>query len=247
MKGIFKLVACLFVLLSFNTKALVINGCTIEANTSCYGANLSGADLSDVNLNGANLTFTDLSDANLSGANLSGANLSSAHLSGANLTNAYLLYADLLYADLTDANLTGASLHAADLSGANLNGVSGQLSSAQFITLPSGYTLEGLVIKPDSDNDGFSDQLEIAISGDATSVDSTTFAATLTNLTADADNDGVPDDYETAAGGNTTSSTFESVLAMLTTNKNVPAMGGIGLLALGLSMLGLGAVRMRRM
>ena len=245
MKGIFKLVACLFVLLSFNTKALVINGCTIEANTSCYGANLSGADLSDVNLNGANLTFTDLSDANLSGANLSGANLSSAHLSGANLTNAYLLYADLLYADLTDANLTGASLHAADLSGANLNGVSGQLSSAQFITLPSGYTLEGLVIKPDSDNDGFSDQLEIAISGDATSVDSTTFAATLTNLTADADNDGVPDDIETAAGDDTTTSTLQSVIDALSVNKNVPAMGGIGLLALGLSMLGLGAVRLR--
>ena len=42
------------------------------------------------------------------------------------------------------------------------------------------------------------------------------------------------------------SSTFESVLAMLTVNKNVPAMGGIGLLALGLSMLGLGAVRLRK-
>ena len=64
---------------------------------------------------------------------------------------------------------------------------------------------------------------------------------------ADSDLDGVPDDYETAAGGDTTSSTFESVLAMLTTAKNVPAMGGIGLLALGLSMLGLGAVRLRRM
>jgi len=61
----------------------------------------------------------------------------------------------------------------------------------------------------------------------------------------DSDLDGVPDDYETAAGGDTTSSTFESVLAMLTTAKNVPAMGSIGLLALGLSMLGLGAIRMR--
>jgi hypothetical protein len=56
----------------------------------------------------------------------------------------------------------------------------------------------------------------------------------------------VPDEYETAAGGDTTSSTFESVLAMLTVNKQVPAMGGIGLLALGLSMLGLGAARLRR-
>ena len=33
----------------------------------------------------------------------------------------------------------------------------------------------------------------------------------------------------------------------IATAKNVPAMGGIGLLALGLSMLGLGAVRLRRM
>ncbi|MAV76069.1 MAG: hypothetical protein CBD32_03280 [Actinobacteria bacterium TMED172] len=62
----------------------------------------------------------------------------------------------------------------------------------------------------------------------------------------DIDNDGVPDDYETAAGGDTTSSTFEFVLSMLTVNKQVPAMGGIGLLALGLSMLGLGAVRLRK-
>jgi len=63
---------------------------------------------------------------------------------------------------------------------------------------------------------------------------------------ADSDLDGVPDDYETAAGGDATSSTFESVLAMLTTAKNVPAMGSIGLLTLGLSMLGLGAARFRK-
>ena len=37
-----------------------------------------------------------------------------------------------------------------------------------------------------------------------------------------------------------------SVLEALGINKQVPAMGGIGLLALGLSMLGLGAVRSRR-
>ena len=141
---------------------------------------------------------------------------------------------------------SGANLSGADLTNANLTNVSGQLSNATSIRLPSGYTLEGLVIKADADNDGYSDELEIAISGDATSVDSTTFTSTLTNLTADTDNDGVPDDYETAAGGDTTSSTFESVLAMLSVNKNVPAMGGIGLLALGLSMLGLGAVRLRK-
>ena len=37
-----------------------------------------------------------------------------------------------------------------------------------------------------------------------------------------------------------------SALEALDINKQVPAMGGIGLLALGLSMLGLGAVRLRK-
>ena len=54
MTYLLRLVACLFVLLSFNAKAtLVINGCTIEANTSYIGANLTDA----------NLLFADLSDA----------------------------------------------------------------------------------------------------------------------------------------------------------------------------------------
>ena len=65
MKSIFKLVACLFVLLSFNTKALVVNGCTIEASTSC-----SGADLSETNLSYANLSYANLSYAKLYGAQL---------------------------------------------------------------------------------------------------------------------------------------------------------------------------------
>ena len=110
MANLLRLVACLFVLLSFNAKALVINGCTIEANTSCIGADLSGADLSNAYLSGANLTGADLSDANLSGAYLDGADLTGAdlsyisansnmgaftsiNLSGANLTNANLFYA----------------------------------------------------------------------------------------------------------------------------------------------------------
>ena len=103
----------------------------------------------------------------------------------------------------------------------------------------------------DIDGDGYANVFEIRFGGDET--DNTDAAVSLANAVtfsetapADSDLDGVPDDYETAAGGDTTSSTFESVLAMLTTNKNVPAMGGIGLLALGLSMLGLGAIRMRK-
>ena len=313
MSNLLRLVACVFFLLSFNAKALVVNGCTIEPNTSCIsadlsGANLSNADLTDANLRDANLSnanlsnaylsFADLSGVNLSGTELSGADLVDADLSGVNLSDADLSGADLFYADLsdanltnvsgqlsdaygirlpsgyiivnnyivgagvnlssadlsdddlTDANLTGANLSYADLSGANLNNVSGPLSDATNIKLPSGFIIEALFIKSDVDNDGLSDELEIAISGDATSVDSTTFATTLTNLTADADNDGIIDSIETAAGtSNSDPSDGDqaelSALEALGINKQVPAMGGIGLLALGLSMLGLGAIRIR--
>ena len=46
-----------------------------------------------------------------------------------------------------------------------------------------------------------------------------------------------------------TSSTFQDLidtLRSIATSKNVPAMGGIGFLALGLSMMGLGAVRLKK-
>ena len=75
----------------------------------------------------------------------------------------------------------------------------------------------------DSDTDGISDEFELAWGGDSTSTDYNTFLTEVQNLPVDSDRDGIPDEYETAAGADTTSSTFESVLAMLTTNKNVPA------------------------
>ena len=73
MTYLLRLVACLFVLLSFNAKALVVNGCTIEAGTSCVSAdlsyaNLTFADLTNANLSAADLTYADLYNANLSGA-----------------------------------------------------------------------------------------------------------------------------------------------------------------------------------
>ena len=86
MKSIFKLVACLTVLLSFNAKALVINGCTIEAGTSCVSADLSYADLSCADLSSALLTGADLYGADLSNADLSGVVLSDAFLNGADLS-----------------------------------------------------------------------------------------------------------------------------------------------------------------
>ena len=109
----------------------------------------------------------------------------------------------------------------------------------------------GNVCDPDKDGDGLTTAIEDRHGG--TDWDQNDFGLVVSNIEnhilnspADSDLDGVPDEYETAAGGDTISSTYESVLAMLTINKNVPAMGGIGLLALGLSMLGLGAVRSRK-
>jgi len=95
MANLLRLVACLFVLLSFNAKALVINGCTIEPDTSCPGANLRVANLSGANLSGAYLDGADLTGADLSyiSANSNMGAFTSINLSGANLTNANLFYA----------------------------------------------------------------------------------------------------------------------------------------------------------
>ena len=65
---------------------------------------------------------------------------------------------------------------------------------------------------------------------------------------SDKDGDDIRDDFEEALGGdpanpNDAKTSIDLILGL---GKQVPAMGGIGLLALGLSMLGLGAVRMRR-
>ena len=100
----------------------------------------------------------------------------------------------------------------------------------------------------------YANVVEIRFGGDET--DNTDAAVSLANAVtfsetapADSDLDGVPDDVEAMLGEDNTSSTFQDLLDTLSTiatAKNVPAMGGIGLLALGLSMLGLGAVRLRR-
>jgi hypothetical protein len=103
----------------------------------------------------------------------------------------------------------------------------------------------------DMDGDGHTNAFEVRFGGDET--DNNDAAVSLANAMAfsetapaDSDLDGVPDDIETAAGDDTTTSTLQSVIDALSVNKQVPAMSGIGLLALGLSMLGLGAVRLRK-
>jgi hypothetical protein len=89
-----------------------VNGCAIQAGTSCPGADLSGANLASADLSGA-----DLSTSNLAGTNLSGANLTKANLRGAQIVDT-----DLSDADLTAANLTGATITGANLDGATLCG-----------------------------------------------------------------------------------------------------------------------------
>ena len=89
-----------------------VNGCEIQAETSCPVVDLSDADLEG----------TDLSGADLSGATLDGTNLSEANLSEANLTDAQISNADLSDADLTGATLEGAAISGTNLDGATLCG-----------------------------------------------------------------------------------------------------------------------------
>ncbi|MBM3949758.1 MAG: pentapeptide repeat-containing protein [SAR202 cluster bacterium] len=106
-----------------------INGCKIEEDTQCPGADLSGADLGAITSKGhparlaANLSGGNFSGANLEGAymariDLSGADLSNTNLRGANLYQAMLFEADLTGADLTDVDLSFADMEDAVTDGA---------------------------------------------------------------------------------------------------------------------------------
>lgn len=136
---------------------MVINGCAIEPNAQCAGADLAGANLrgavlfeanlqravlTGAQLANANLVAATLVQANLSGASMSAVELIRADLSGADLTGADLSVADLaeavlFEANLSDANLSEAELSQVDLGGANLSGVN--LSGANL----SGASLSG--------------------------------------------------------------------------------------------------------
>jgi len=109
---------------------------------------------------------------------------------------------------------------------------------------------------PDMDGDGLFNVVELKFGGDETdntdaNVSQNNIVTFIETAPADSDLDGIIDSIETAAGtSNSDPSDGDqaelSALEALGINKQVPAMGGIGLLALGLSMLGLGAVRLRR-
>ena len=112
----------------------------------------------------------------------------------------------------------------------------------------------GNVCDSDADGDGLLFAFEDRLGGSDMDANDVSFVLSnantyFENAPADSDLDGVPDDVETILGEDKTTSTFKDLLDTLSsivTTKNVPAMGGIGLLALGLSMLGLGALRLRK-
>ena len=101
---------------------IVINGCPIEPNAQCPGADLSKVNLGEANLSGANLAGANLSGSSLMTTNLSGADLTGARLGESFLWQANLATANLTNANLTDAVLDQANLNDADLMGANLTG-----------------------------------------------------------------------------------------------------------------------------
>lgn len=106
-----------------------INGCKIEPDTQCPGADLAGADLGTITAGShhvarfaAQLTRGNFRGATFEGAYLAGTRLSGADLSNANLRGADLYGAELFEADLTGADLTDADLSFADIEDAKLDG-----------------------------------------------------------------------------------------------------------------------------
>jgi len=219
----------------------IINNYIVGPNVNLSNTDLSNSDMSGINLSGVDLSGADLSGTDLTGATLTDVSGQLANASGITLPagyfiiNNYIIGSDvrLINADLSNTDLSDINLSGVDLSGANLSNVilSGANLSGTNLT---GATLTG-VSGILSDSSGIILPQFFALEGGS--------------IKADADSDGLSDELEIATAGDATSTTIETLIAavLATDNsKNVPAMGGIGLLALGLSMLGLGAVRMRK-
>ena len=113
------------------------------------------------------------------------------------------------------------------------------------------------------DGDDWPDEIEIELGADPNNPDDsylvTSFYVDLARREAafqldrevDTDSDGISDALEVVLGGDPNDAEDSGLISQLTNyiidriGKNVPAMSGIGLLALGISMLCLGVVRMR--
>ena len=118
MPFLLRLIPCLILLITFDAKALVIDGCTIEPSAQCPGVNLENAQLYEIEY--GFMVPTDLSYANLSGSNLSNANALSVDFSNANLSSVNLSYAFLQNAVFFDADLSYTELQGAGFQNAIL-------------------------------------------------------------------------------------------------------------------------------
>jgi uncharacterized protein YjbI with pentapeptide repeats len=121
----------------------VLNGCTLQPEINCSGADLSGSNLTNVlpyqstliafkidsaNAEGLSMSFSDARRLQTRGTMLIGAGATRSNLKGAQLSGAELSFAAIALADLTGADLSGANLGFGDVSGfdmtrANLAGV----------------------------------------------------------------------------------------------------------------------------
>jgi len=121
---------------------LVINGCRIEPETQCPGADLRHADLSGQNLFRANFRGALLSRAKFNDANVKFANFDGADLTGASFEAAFMQGSTARGADMRAVNLDYARVSAADWSGADLRAATMEMMRANKIQL-KGAMLQG--------------------------------------------------------------------------------------------------------
>ena len=220
MKNLSRIAAALLLSVSFN--AFGANYGYYDANNVLRSTVIQYTYGGDHHYSGGDLSSgvsrlgADLSNADLHNASLFDANLDGANLSGAYLTSAEMEDISLEGADLTNAIMNVAYMKSADLADATFSGANLRFSNLYAANLSG---------------------------ADLTGADLYAANTTFTNFT------GATYDDETFLPPwvNPESRGMIFVTSAPQPEEiNVPAMGGIGLLALGLSMLGLGAVRLRK-
>ena len=121
MDYLFRLVTCLFFVFSFNTKAMVISGCTIEDYTQCAGTDFSNTFMNNPNLRHADLQSTTWYQAYITNGKFHFANLAGSDLSFAIFSNAKMNDADLRQTTIESTDLYKAKLIRADFRNATFS------------------------------------------------------------------------------------------------------------------------------